>query len=321
LWTEHLTQIRNNLDSYFYLMNDIDFNEFNFDLDIYNTGDLDYIKFSEFEEYDINGWLPIGNDVNTFSGLFDGQKNIIKNLYINRSSSDYQGLFGYNSNGEIKSIALKEVNVIGNDYVGGLIGFDNSSNQEITILNCSVIGTVSGNDYVGGLIGYNKGIVLNSFSEGEVHGNSFIGGFVGRNNSQIYNSYSKSNVSGSDILGGFTGEQGHSFQFDDYFLNNCYSTGFVLSNIEDPLSIGGLIGKIPLMSYSNIRYSYWDVNTSVQETSKKGDPKTTEEMKQQATFENWDFENIWQIDEDQTYPYLQEDPDPSLPGGGVVWKH
>ena len=39
--------------------------------------------------------------------------------------------------------------------------------------------------------------------------------------------------------------------------------------------------------------------------------KTDEEMKRQATFENWDFENIWDIDEDEGMPYLRcEVPEP-----------
>ena len=39
--------------------------------------------------------------------------------------------------------------------------------------------------------------------------------------------------------------------------------------------------------------------------------KTDEEMKQQATFENWDFENVWDIDEGETMPYLiSELPEP-----------
>lgn len=39
--------------------------------------------------------------------------------------------------------------------------------------------------------------------------------------------------------------------------------------------------------------------------------KTDEEMKQQTTFENWDFENVWDIDEGEGMPYLRcEIPEP-----------
>lgn len=39
--------------------------------------------------------------------------------------------------------------------------------------------------------------------------------------------------------------------------------------------------------------------------------KSDEEMKQQATFENWDFENVWDIDEGEGMPFLRcEIPEP-----------
>lgn len=42
------------------------------------------------------GWVPIGNSSdNSFRGTFDGNNHKITGLYINRSSSDYVGLFGY----------------------------------------------------------------------------------------------------------------------------------------------------------------------------------------------------------------------------------
>jgi len=36
-------------------------------------------------------------------------------------------------------------------------------------------------------------------------------------------------------------------------------------------------------------------------------------MKQRATFENWDFVNIWAIVEDESYPYLQWQLEPPVP--------
>lgn len=45
--------------------------------------------------------------------------------------------------------------------------------------------------------------------------------------------------------------------------------------------------------------------------------KTDEEMKQQATFKNWDFENVWDIDEGESMPYLRRElPEPCV---ALVW--
>ena len=47
------------------------------------------------------GFAPIGNLSSNFSGSFDGLGHTISNLTINRSSTDYVGLFGYSNGGVI----------------------------------------------------------------------------------------------------------------------------------------------------------------------------------------------------------------------------
>jgi hypothetical protein len=50
--------------------------------------------------------------------------------------------------------------------------------------------------------------------------------------------------------------------------------------------------------------SYWDKETTGQTDSEGGVAKTTAEMMKSATFENWDFDVIWGIEEEKTYPFL-----------------
>lgn len=53
-------------------------------------------------------------------------------------------------------------------------------------------------------------------------------------------------------------------------------------------------------------YSYYDKDATGQDDEGKGEPKTTKEMIQQNAFEpEWDFDNIWSIDEGSSYPYFQ----------------
>ena len=51
-------------------------------------------------------------------------------------------------------------------------------------------------------------------------------------------------------------------------------------------------------------------NSSNMDISDGGQPKTTEQMQTQATFNDagWDFVEIWNIGENQTYPYLRVYP-------------
>jgi hypothetical protein len=37
-------------------------------------------------------------------------------------------------------------------------------------------------------------------------------------------------------------------------------------------------------------------------------------MKQQASYNNWDFTNTWEIIEGQSYPYLRDNPQTPPPG-------
>lgn len=53
-------------------------------------------------------WQPIGNSSAPFSGQFDGNGFIIKNLTISRPNELYQGLFGYiSSTGVITNLTLE----------------------------------------------------------------------------------------------------------------------------------------------------------------------------------------------------------------------
>ena len=71
------------------------------------------------------GFNPIGDYSNKFSGTFDGLGHTISDLYINRPAQNYIGLFGYiNNSATIKNIGLENLNITGQNYVGGLVVLD-----------------------------------------------------------------------------------------------------------------------------------------------------------------------------------------------------
>ena len=84
---------------------------------------------------------------------------------------------------------------------------------------------------------------------------------------------------------------------------NSYSTGSVVTSSSGR---GGLVGGT---IYTTINNSFYDATTSGQSDTGKGIGKTTAEMKTEATFTNWDFDTIWDIDTSGTinggYPYLR----------------
>jgi hypothetical protein len=155
-----------------------------------------------------------------------------------------------------------------------------SNNSMIT--NCYATGIVNGyedSEYIGGLVGNNSSsVITNCYATGDVSGNEHVGGLLGLN------------VYGSVI--------------------NCYAVGNVIGIGS---SIGGLVGTNSVNS--TITNCYFDILTTGQANgigfntggtvSVAG--KNTEEMKQQSTFEDWDFEDIWTICTfgNNGYPYLQ----------------
>jgi hypothetical protein len=56
------------------------------------TSDIDATQTSRW--YNGGGFVPIGDGAINFSGIFHGHGHVIKNLFINRSGTDYVGLFG-----------------------------------------------------------------------------------------------------------------------------------------------------------------------------------------------------------------------------------
>ena len=217
------------------------------------TADLDFDTDGSGEIDDADdywnageGWNPIGDRTNRFEATFEGNRRTIKGLFINRvgARGDYSGLFGETgSTSLIRRVELVDVNVTGDDNVGGLVGEGTGE-----IRSSYVTGSVSGDHRVGGLIGLNAGAVNASYATARVTAGEFGGGLAGRNagNAWIRASYATGRVSG-DNSGGLVGSNSGG-------VAASYATGRVLGST----GVGGLIGK----GTGGIRSSYWDRETS-----------------------------------------------------------
>lgn len=178
----------------------------------------------------------IGNPTTYFTGTFDGNAHIIRNLTYSASSQDYVGLFGYvGSGGKILNLGVENTNITGDNYVGGLVGRKFGG----TITACYATGTVSGSgSSVGGLVGDNVGTITACYATGEVSGSgnysNHIGGLVGYNNSSTISAcYATGAVSGtSSSVGGLVGRNYGGT------ISACYATGEVSGSGD----VGGLVG-------------------------------------------------------------------------------
>lgn len=97
---------------------------------------------------------PLGSSTSAFTGSINGLGNTVKNLNINKPSLDNVGLVGYAIGGQLKNIRLTDVNIIGRNHVGGLVGSSYGNGGILNLSNNVVSGTVKGKYRVGGLLGY-----------------------------------------------------------------------------------------------------------------------------------------------------------------------
>lgn len=250
------------------------------------------IDLSSYLNSNSSGWTPIKD----FAGKFDGKKHTIKGLWISLSSIDKVGLFAKiqgSSDNKIASVSNLFVNIskkgiTGGSQVGGICGSLSYGNIE----NCMVTGDISGYQYVGGIVGYVEYCeVASNISQCASSGNIIatdggVGGILGYRygSYSIENCYSIANVKAE-------GSYSSSVYGIGCSAKNCYFAG----------TISGTGDVYPIGVYNT--NSYYDSEKT--KISWKTGALTTKQMKQQASFQGWDFDNIWTIQEGVDYPKLR----------------
>jgi len=284
----HLANVRNNawFSLYFKQTADIDLS--------------DYLQKNEWNPimffngvYDGNGYKIINLQYDDYArsrSIFDKEYFLFEELWQSFEilyGGIHGGLFGIvNDQGQLMNITLENIDITGD---GGLVGGVSFGK----IVNCHVEGTIK-SSIAGGLVGSNEGIIERSSARVKISCKGFSGGLVGINEGIILNSYALGEVSGDERIGGLVGENRGA----ESLIQKSYSA----VRVSGEKKTGGLVGK---HADGTIESSYYDEETSGQSDEGKGTPRTTAEMKQQATFEGWDFEEIWDIMENESYPFLR----------------
>lgn len=214
---------------------------------------------------DYNNWGVIGTEDTPFRGIYNGQGYTIRNLTIDSTGVDNIGLFGFieydGYSVGVMNLGLINVNIRGQNGVGGMVGSIVSTYQVKTKNSYVSGGLVKGSGMVGGLVGCNSAVsgvvcsgsfpyISNCFSDVDVlwdgnGGGNRIGGLVGCNaRGRVLNSYSRGDVlvdnshglaQVGERVGGLAGSSG-SLGVIEY----AYSSGLVsVTNID---YVGGLTG-------------------------------------------------------------------------------
>ena len=222
-------------------------------LDSWSQGKTVYLE----ADIDLTGtdFAPIP----TFGGTFEGQGHTISGLSLT-GSGNVRGLFRYIQ----PSGVVRDLSVEGwidptdrKNTLGGIAG----SNQGL-LSNCSFHGTVRGADYIGGLVGTNEstGQIINCTFSGAVTGEHYVGGIAGQNGGSIIRCANSGSINTTEVdaelnLGNLNQEQLNAAEnvpvctdiggitgFSSGILQSCVNTGAV-GYAHVGYNIGGIAGR------------------------------------------------------------------------------
>ncbi len=279
-------------------------------------------------------WTPIGaetaNPLTSFTGTFDGQFFTINNLTIIADSrlTAKPGMFGSFHTGVIENVILDNVDITGEEqsFCGMLADiapmFAGQNKLSATITQCRVQGTISRVPSPGqaqswaGIVGRSNGNLATEFLTIERCSSDITiicddgmgvgtGGLVANFAGVITDSYSTGSITATGTItdgGGAFGRTGLSV------ITNCYCA--VTLSGAGGSTIGGFVGDDNTGVPSTFADCFWDDDvapTGFDDIENVGDvanitKKTTPQMQTQSTFTNWDFDDVWKIDEGNDYP-------------------
>jgi len=286
---------------------------------------------------DENGFKPIGNRFEPFTGSLDGKGKEIKNLSLNWPTRDGVGIFGWVQDasiqnlkvvnarvegnhsvgviagvmqgGSIERVHIDKSNVLGKWGVGGLIGSTGLGNQKVSMaMLSSYNNNISGEESVGGLVGYleegrlEKSASVNNQTTGEYN----IGGIGGQSSKTLMRTlFTESTISGKSKVGGMWGLIDNKSELSQ---SVSYSRIDCDKEVECDDNFGG--GLVAYKDGSSVlETSYYDKDISNQTDKGKGVGLSSEDLIKKETFKNWNWNEIWEQREDKK-PFISGLPKP-----------
>ncbi|WP_144417563.1 beta strand repeat-containing protein, partial [Janthinobacterium sp. KBS0711] len=238
---------------------------------------------------------------NVVSGTID---NVNSSMAVS-GQRNVGGLVGSNGGAitlSSSSGAVTGVNADNGGAVGGLAGWNAPA---ASITTSYATGVVTGaREMIGGLVGNNQGALSQSYATGNVTGARSIGGLVGLNGGSIDDTYASGAVgrSGSadpilarENMGGLVGESTGS-------VSHVFSSGAVTG--DGYAAVGAVAGRVS--AGSPFSYGFFNYETSLVQMDAGGSSgRSTAQMQQQGSFNDYNFNSVWRIYEGYTTPMLK----------------
>lgn len=263
----------------------------------YTAGlDKSFIQVTDIDLSTVDEWEPI----DAFTGTYEGSGLSIKNLSLHSGNHSSAGLFGEVQGAILKNIRLEDVSIRGTGAVGGLSGrvtkdsilsdiFVSGDIRHLKSNNGEVVG-------LGGIAGVmsDHSQISTSHVDATMIGQENVGGLVGHSQASLINqSYAQGTLSGTKSVGGLVG-----LAESKSSVNQSYADVEISGTNQ---FIGGLIGNDGGVV---VDQSHWDIDSSGQKETAgdKGFGHPSFDMTLARTFDDWDFERVWSVDEGKTSP-------------------
>ena len=258
--------------------------------------------------YQRSGYKKTSDEINkcSFVGKLKGANNVGGILGYSFFMNTWHPHYDEPSCSFTNSYAIVDIDATG-DHIGGLIGKDEGyydrwsvSNRygdftyvsicHYEISNSYSSGSISGKNYVGGLVGYkNRGSITKCFSNTSIYGTSHVGGIVGYGEGASDNSLTlKSNLSICNVVNASERNAGRVY-------------GSVGSNV----TIGANGSADENGALTTCKVSIAGVVQDISDNEQSGASQGASTLKYRANYvaKGWDFNNDWDIQETETYPY------------------
>lgn len=218
-------------------------------------------------DIDLSGyerWTPIGNGMQTFTGVLDGKGHTITGLACSMYPSNdafRMGLFGIVDGGIVRGLVIRDAEMAAAWSGHGGAAILAGENRNGLIEYCAVIGgqveaDISLESAAAGVAGINTGIVRQCFNSttviiftasGQASSDSFASGICGVNNGYLADCGNTGDVTGVSLAGGVSA-------FNDMgIVTRCYNAGRVKAPTYPPSFLPGgiahLLGRGKTVSY------------------------------------------------------------------------
>ena len=291
-----------------------------------------------------------GNDyVGGLCGSYNGTHAIIESCFVNADicgnnyvggiTGQVQNVGKYNNHGSSCNIIRcgYSGDISGNSYVGGISGEHSS---QATLDKCFALARINAiGNYIGGIVGYSDGTynqvyetLSNSYFSGSVIGGRYTSGIVGyKYQGRIVNCYSNASVAGTESVGGIFGyargyNKEHNFKSTANIANltTIKASKGKIGRIYGEKDSNAFVGEIGTASenkaFNRVIVINAGVAQDVNDNEQNGTGVSATTLKLKATYVamGWDFNNTWEIQETECYPYFKTQTAPPVITSQVV---